>query len=236
MIWTLVSPNSLFQSSTLCLFLIDPIFSSIFCLHSFTSFLRAHTQIVTFVHLILYISCLHLFEIVFLRPSSPFLPLTLYSFTPYTTFSFIPFYVVSIVPCFIIYLFLLVFWLFLSSLSYHVFFAFFPSFVLVLFSTFCLHSPIPLACPSTLDHQQTRQTTDIITDIPGKRFWKNNMQYRVPDREHDEIERVFQNRFKKKLSVVGHWHICCRGSVCHVVNTQNVDVVTLCLIESQRNV
>lgn len=119
MIWTLVNPNSLFQSSTsfiyssLSLFLFFfllfacfwftpsflPFLACTFSLHFYLS-----TQAVTFVHLILYISCLFA-SIWNCFPSLLVsLPITLYSFTPYTTFPLFLSIVVSIVSCFNLYL------------------------------------------------------------------------------------------------------------------------------------
>lgn len=92
--------------------------------------------------------------------------------------------------------------------------------------------PIPPSLSSTSDHQQPRQTTDIISNFHGNQSWKNNMQCSRPSpaepqlgritnswiftvwnslchhcvlcpcREHDEIDRFFQNRFMRKPPVV----------------------------------
>lgn len=58
----------------------------------------------------------------------------------------------------------------------------------------------------------------------------------IKDREHDEIDRFFQNRFKRKPSVVvalEEVHIWCGGSVCHVVETNKL-MWLLCGSSSQQ--
>lgn len=118
--------------------------------------------------------------------------------------------------------------LFLVLLS--LFFSQFPSSFPRLLSSSSLHPSIPQCLSTTPGHQQTRQTTDIITDIHGNQHWEKLHSWwrsqhasvksqiileislsRIPSVNmtcyfltgtHDETDRYFQNSFKSKPSVV----------------------------------